>query len=135
MPTAVAQSVDLRTFCVARRSRSANFLQGYCSSQTGGISEEQSVITLTLDWLAERLPLPDVLKIDVEGAELEVLTGASSLLERKRPILLCEVSAETSRAVTSLLVAKDYGIYDGQIGEGEEFELSSASWSTIAIPA
>ncbi len=134
IPAAAAQSVDLRTFCIARRARSANFLKGYGSSQTGGVVEEQIAITLTLDWLAERLPHPDVLKIDVEGAELEVLNGAIGLLERKRPILLCEVSSEISQAVTKLLRANRYKIYNGEIDRGQRAELSSAPWSTIAIP-
>ena len=39
----------------------------------------------------ERVPAPDVLKIDVEGAELQVLQGARALLSKHRPLLLVEV--------------------------------------------
>src|SRR5262249_37577808 len=80
---AVAKDCDLRTFNIAQRSRAANFLDGYDtvarSRQTGGVAERHTVVTLTLDWLAERLPAPDVIKIDVEGAELEVLQGGERL--------------------------------------------------------
>lgn len=38
--------------------------------------------TVTLDELANDLPAPIFLKIDVQGAELQVLEGASSVLER-----------------------------------------------------
>jgi hypothetical protein len=34
----------------------------------------------------------DFVKLDVEGAELSVLRGATQLLVRKRPVLLVEVS-------------------------------------------
>ncbi len=99
VPVAVASACDLRTFNIAVRSRATNSLAGYGHNQTGGIAEQQTVMTVALDWLAERLPLPDVIKIDVEGAELEVLNGAIGLLKRKAPTVLCEVSADHSRDV------------------------------------
>lgn len=135
IPAAVAQSVDLRTFQIAARSRATNSLKGYGSTQTGGVAEEQIVVTVSLDWLSERYALPDVLKIDVEGAELEVLRGAEALFERKRPLLLCEISGETSSEVTRLLLSKGYRLYDGVTSKEERKELSSAPWTTIALPA
>ncbi|HXU38816.1 MAG TPA: FkbM family methyltransferase [Blastocatellia bacterium] len=134
VPAAVAEAVDLRTFHIAARSRATNSLKGYGSTQTGGVAEEQIVVTVTLDWLSERYALPDVLKIDVEGAELEVLRGAEVLLERKRPIVLCETSGETSSEVTKLLLKKGYRIYNGEIPKGERKELRAAPWTTIALP-
>lgn len=135
IPAAVAQSVDLRTFHIAARSRATNSLKGYGSTQTGGVAEEQTVIAVSLDWLSERYPLPDVLKIDVEGAELEVLKGADAFFERRRPVLLCEISRATSAEVTRLLLSKGYRIYDGEISKGNRKELRSAPWTTIALPA
>jgi FkbM family methyltransferase len=135
IPAAAAQSVDLRTFQIAARSRATNSLKGYGSTQTGGVAEEQIVVTVSLDWLSERYALPDVLKIDVEGAELEVLQGAAALFKRRRPLLLCEISGETSSEVTRLLLSKGYRLYDGEISKGERKELSSAPWTTIALPA
>ena len=134
VPAAVAGSVDLKTFHIASRSRSANFLEGYGSSQIGGTAEEQTVVTISIDWLAERCPLPDILKIDVEGAELEVLNGANKLLDKKRPILLCEVSTEGSLEITQLLLRRGYRIYDGEVCSSQRRELSYAPWCTIAIP-
>ena len=135
IPVAVAQSVDLRSFCIASRARSANFLSGYGSTQTGGIAEEQIILTVTLDWLAERFPLPDVLKIDVEGAELEVLHGAKSLFERKRPVILCEVSSESSQDVTAFLSSVGYQIFDGELPKERREILRSAPYCTVAVPA
>jgi FkbM family methyltransferase len=46
------------------------------------------------DFLGSGHPVPDVLKIDVEGGECEVLKGAANLLCRKRPAVICEVHRE-----------------------------------------
>ena len=54
---------------------------------------ETSVETIRLDDYVLRLPLGrvDIVKLDVEGGELEVLQGASSVLTKYRPIVICEV--------------------------------------------
>lgn len=131
---AVADSLGLRQFCVAGRSGSANFLRGYGSSQAGGVAEEQLMVTVTLDWLAERMPLPDVLKIDIEGAEEEIFSRGTALLTGKRPVLLCEVSANASSAVTAVLRKHDYRIFDGQVNAQDRKELRIAPWNTVALP-
>lgn len=66
---------------------------------------------------AGRLPAPDVIKIDVEGAELVVLDSMSSILRTRRPILICEVDAaeeDTLRArqqaIQDRLVAAEYRV-------------------------
>jgi FkbM family methyltransferase len=55
---------------------------------TGSIASSGSLLvqTLTLDSLVnqETILPPNVVKIDVEGAELEVLTGAQGILEHRR---------------------------------------------------
>jgi hypothetical protein len=40
-----------------------------------------------------------VLKIDVEGAELEVLRGFAGTIERLRPLIVCEILPERDAAV------------------------------------
>jgi hypothetical protein len=47
-------------------------------------------------------------KIDVEGAELEVLAGAERLLDRCRPALVVEVSDETEPEVRRILAGHGY---------------------------
>ncbi len=135
VPAAIAESVALRTFNIGFRSRSTSFLSGYGSTQSGGVCERQTVVALSLDWLSERMPLPDVIKIDVEGAELEILRGGIRLLEQKRPVVLCEVSAQYSGEVAALLKNLGYRLHDGEVSPSQRRELSLAPWSTIAIPA
>ena len=45
----------------------------------------------------------DLIKIDVEGHELEVLTGAKNTIERDRPVLIIENNEEQSTAIRQLL--------------------------------
>lgn len=49
------------------------------------------VLCTTLDDFAREHVAPDVVKIDVEGAESEVLKGADKVFAESRPLLLCEV--------------------------------------------
>jgi FkbM family methyltransferase len=55
---------------------------------------------VTLDGLLEstHLPIPDFIKIDVEGAELLVLSGARRMFEDHSPLMLIEVFAPWERA-------------------------------------
>ena len=73
---------------------------------------------ITLDAYAERAGLPSVayIKIDVEGAEINVLRGAQGLIRRFLPIIQLETTDEfaqrfgcTSRDVFSFLAGLDYG--------------------------
>jgi FkbM family methyltransferase len=133
IPAAVADSCNVRTFNIAVRSRASNYLQGYGQSQTGGVAERQTVICVSMDWLSERLPPPDVVKIDVEGAELEVLRGGIGLFQSKHPIVLCEVSAQSSPEVTVLLNSIGYTVYDGEALPTDRQALAAAPWNTVAI--
>jgi FkbM family methyltransferase len=46
---------------------------------------------ITLDSFAQSHPAPTIIKVDVEGAELEVLQGAQELLSQARPVWMFEV--------------------------------------------
>lgn len=63
-------------------------LQGSLVEIPGGQSIK--VPCTTLDDLAGDLPAPDLVKVDAEGAELEVLAGGRRLLASSRPRLLVE---------------------------------------------
>jgi FkbM family methyltransferase len=57
----------------------------------------ERVDVLTLDLLARELGPPDVVKIDVEGAEVDVLRGGADLLRgERRPALLVEFTDEAA---------------------------------------
>jgi FkbM family methyltransferase len=55
--------------------------------------------TVSLDqYVAEGNPAPSIIKIDVEGYEMQVLTGARQCLKKSRPRLWLEIHPELLRA-------------------------------------
>lgn len=134
IPAAVADHVALRTFSIAARSRASSHLAEYGASQVGGVIESQTVPAFTIDWFASRLPHPDLVKIDVEGAEREVLAGAVELFDKCRPLVICEVGVTERDWVTGFFHARNYDLYTGLVPKAERKPIEKASWSTIAIP-
>jgi FkbM family methyltransferase len=134
LPVAVSESVGTCRFHIARRARAANHLESCGSSQTGGVRETQWVVTVTLDWILERFPAPNVLKIDVEGAEHRVLRGASKLLSKFHPRIFCEVYSEHAAEVSEILHSFGYTLFDASADPSRREPLAKAAYSTIAYP-
>lgn len=134
VPAAIASDLSLRQFAIASRSRATNALSGYGHSNMGGVDEIQTVVALSLDWLAQKLPPPNIIKCDVEGAEVEVFAGQSNVLGKIRPVIICEVGGEASEKMTDILVKEHYRLYDGEQPLSSKTEIKRASWNTIGIP-
>jgi FkbM family methyltransferase len=95
-------------FAVGARASETSFFQVVSGDPTrNGLkppATEDSVAkitvkTISLDqYITETgLQRVDVMKLDVEGGELEVLQGATDMFNRFRPILICEVLDETTK--------------------------------------
>lgn len=72
----------------------AAFLKKEKNASMAHLSDEGiNIETISLDdWIQnKKLPIPDFLKIDVEGAELKVLKGAKNFLFQRRPIIFLSV--------------------------------------------
>jgi FkbM family methyltransferase len=68
-----------------------------------------SVRCTTLDDFAASNTVPGIVKIDVEGAESEVLKGAVRIFESVRPLLICEVHDKLNeKFICSWLKEKGY---------------------------
>lgn len=133
LPAAVSDRLGIADFHIARRGKSANFLgSSKGSSQTGGIRETVQVITITLDWLLGIRTLPNVVKIDVEGAEGGVIEGSERLLSEVKPVILCEVSEDNAENVTDRLRSNGYRLYDFENRPGGE--IQRATYNTLAFP-
>ena len=80
--------------------------------------------------VAETGAVPDLIKIDAEGAELEVLRGATTTLREARPIVTIEVGdTETdkhSRAAIEYAEELGYSPFDLTIGGIEKHQLRDA---------
>jgi FkbM family methyltransferase len=127
---AATDTVDLGELNIAQRGRATNFMSGFGTSQTGGVRNRQPVVTVTLDWLAERFPVPDVIKIDVEAGERLVLQGARELFSRTRPHLVCEVASANSSWVTNFLLSLGYTFLDDHLKP-----TSIAIDNIVAVPS
>jgi FkbM family methyltransferase len=83
------------------------------------------VESVTLDSVAERIGLrPDMIKIDVEGAELRALRGATVTLSSGRPIVLLSTHSEELRSeCIALLAGLGYRVepLNGLRGDATEF--------------
>lgn len=72
---------------------SSSTVESHALDRTPSKIREITVPTTTLDtFCADRSLSPDMLKIDVEGAEISVLKGAEKLLDATRPGIVMEVS-------------------------------------------
>jgi hypothetical protein len=101
-------------------------------SQMGGVKEKQLVAAFNLDWLLTRLRAPNVIKIDVEGAELEALRNQHRMLREVRPVIICEVGAQSADEITQILTSASYCILDGEKTLCHAQIVNRAPWSTIS---
>jgi FkbM family methyltransferase len=134
LPVAVSNSQGIKRFHIAARGRAANYLEGANLREARASNASALVPTVTLDWLLEHCSAPSVLKIDVEGAEAQVLQGAERLLNTVRPAILCEVGSENSAQVSECLSANGYLLFDADCPKAQREPLRRAPWNTLAIP-
>ena len=80
-----------------------------------------SIRTITLDKFCSEVSLrPNLVKIDVEGAELMVLRGAGNLLGESRPTIILAVhpywlpEGQTPKQIFELLTGYGYSMYDSE---------------------
>lgn len=85
--------VEVRELAVSASAGVARF-GGGTGTGTGRLAEEGDIQVQTVDldgFCHERGVRPDAIKIDVEGAEADVLTGGSDMLAEARPVIFLSV--------------------------------------------
>jgi FkbM family methyltransferase len=87
--SAVADKPGKADFFIDKNSTGSSLSESRQQSDTKAI--EVDVVALDSLVTAESLPIPDVIKIDVEGAELQALKGMQSILADECRLLYCEV--------------------------------------------
>ena len=101
-------------------------------SEPSRMSGELQVTVRRMDSVVTELVPPDVIKIDVEGGELNVLSGAERTLREYRPILLIELHG-TNAGVAEALERLGYraGVLDSTL------TITESPWYAyvIAVPA
>jgi FkbM family methyltransferase len=95
---------------------------GHVSTTNSSASSIITVEAISLDQFVLSYPAPDLLKCDVEGAEVSVFQGPEGLLREKHPILLAEMhSTENYRVLSQKVSQLDYFCRD--LGENHVLAL------------
>ena len=87
-----------------------------------------------------KIPIPNIIKIDVEGAELKVLKGAKKTISHYRPTILLEYSENTSNdagyyneVLLNILDLTEYNIYGIPENEKDFYLVKEADFNKYKI--
>jgi FkbM family methyltransferase len=132
---------DVHETAMARRGGSASLIVSSVSafsrlasvSVPTGARERIDVAVNSVDefLMSGAEPTPDVIKIDVEGAELEVIEGMSDTLSRHQPVILCEVH-DCNVQYAELMASLDYEVIN--LDEDVPVEQGHRNAHTLARP-
>ena len=111
IPAAISDRCGLASFTISDLGRASNALSDSDRLNSGTGLIRQTVPTLTLDAMLQTLPPPTFIKVDVEGAELLVLSGARDVLAHK-PKVFGEISLERRPEVHALMRGHGYTAFD-----------------------
>lgn len=92
------------------------------SSEIEGVNESKMTLvsTVSLDAVADKLnTIPNIIKIDVEGAELSVLRGAERIISTSKPLIFLSVHSDMLRT-TCLKYLSDFGYTFAPLQEDHE---------------
>jgi FkbM family methyltransferase len=121
------QNLEICKSALSNQVGEVSFFQDTLTSATGciegkdkpwveqylnGFSNEISVKTRTLDSVASDDKTPSLIKIDVEGHEVEVLQGGINTLLQAKPLLIIESFPPKQKTVLSILQELGYKSVD-----------------------
>jgi FkbM family methyltransferase len=129
---AIADKSGVLEFGVSRQGHARNKLIDY-ADDAFEIEARKMVAAVRGDDLLQYWRAPDFVKMDVEGAEFDVLSGCETLLGTVRPVFYIEVSPQNQDRVSELFRQHDYRIFHLQ-GDGNEKPVETCSFYTIARP-
>jgi FkbM family methyltransferase len=111
--------VDVHELALAREDGESAFFVSEASTwgrlaQSGPAPKQSGVIRVpvrSLDSMFDRgeIPKPDLIKMDVEGGEVDVLQGARRMLAATRPVLVVELH-HTYQGVADALAGLEYSL-------------------------
>jgi FkbM family methyltransferase len=135
LTAAAGRTPGFATLEIPERSRAANALAGMSrSTQRGGIRQSFDVPVVTVEQLAARYPRPDVVKMDIEGSELDALLGGERVFMENQPVMMLEVYDHIAEDVGRLLHRWGYRLFDANAVPSERKECERTAHNTLAIP-
>lgn len=130
---AIAERNSILRFHTSCSGHARNKLADFGSNEGFEMEASKMVSALTGDQLLDCWSPPQVVKIDVEGAELVALRGCDKLLSHVRPVFYIEVSEENEAPVADVFGHYEYNIFHLN-GDGTEQPIETCSFFTIARP-
>lgn len=125
-----AKNLEIYPYALSNETGDTSFFQDTLTSATGciagkdkpwieqylnGSSNTISVKMQTLDSVIQNDKIPSLIKIDVEGHEIEVLDGGRKTLSKKKPLLIIESFPPKQTTVLSLLHELGYRSMDADL--------------------
>ena len=96
---------------VVQMSRGDHSTTWHFDNENNGI-KSLNIECRALDSFAAILKKPDFIKVDIEGAEVDMIQGAKYFIENVRPIWLIELHGPESWSICDRFLEKNYVIFD-----------------------
>jgi FkbM family methyltransferase len=110
---AISDSCSICEFEIAERGRASNALATVGGrTSKGGTRGVDLVPCFDLDSLLSYLPAPKFIKIDIEGAELLAIKGASRILREVRPVFYIEIGDEVLESMQGIFSSANYSTFE-----------------------
>ena len=134
LPFALSNVDGSASFLIASHGRSMNKLDGVGAWHDNLFvaSETRTVAVVRIDTIAKNFRPPDIVKIDVEGAEMMVLEGGRATIAASRPVMLVEGPGDLWEPLRAYLASLDYVMFDGQFDDPPQIDMPV--WDTVAVP-
>jgi len=144
IPVALSEQAGIVVLHLAEDEHAGHNTLGHFAAGWVRAKGEETVSSATLDSIVdtEQLGRVDLIKLDIEGAELKALRGAEKTLRRDHPALLMEVMEETlitqgtSAALLLDYVRKSgYAIYEFSSATGLPVPLITSELQLVGVVA
>jgi FkbM family methyltransferase len=126
--TVLALAVGRRAGAAKLELREESTWARLANESTTGPTVDVEVVAIDDLVDAGRVRPPNFVKIDVEGAELDVIEGMRRTIIAHRPVILCEMHG-TNAAFASLMESLDYTVRSLET----ELPLAEARWDVHAV--
>jgi FkbM family methyltransferase len=131
---AVADTMGIMNLCIPRRGHSRSHLASVEGNKAGETEALKQVVSVTADFLLRYWPKPDFVKVDIEGAEILFLRGATELLRGVRPNMWIEVCESNSDLATKLLSSFNYRMFT-LAPDGSEQPAEKCKFNSLVKPS